>query len=80
MTLTQVQQQAEAIGALFPLSLASEGSCQIGGNLATNAGGMQVLSYGNTRDTGAGAGGRAAGRRGVERPENACARTTPATI
>jgi FAD/FMN-containing dehydrogenase len=50
MTLAQVQQEADAAGTLFPLSLASEGSCQIGGNLATNAGGMQVLSYGNARD------------------------------
>ncbi len=35
---------------LFPLSLAAEGSCQIGGNLSTNAGGVQVLRYGNTRE------------------------------
>jgi FAD/FMN-containing dehydrogenase len=38
------------VGCLFPLSLASEGSCRIGGNLATNAGGTSVLRYGNTRD------------------------------
>jgi FAD/FMN-containing dehydrogenase len=37
-------------GFLFPLSLAAEGSCTIGGNLATNAGGTQVLRYGNARD------------------------------
>jgi FAD/FMN-containing dehydrogenase len=37
-------------GRLFPLSLAAEGSCQIGGNLSTNAGGVQVLRYGNTRE------------------------------
>ncbi|RYF64518.1 MAG: FAD-binding oxidoreductase, partial [Comamonadaceae bacterium] len=37
-------------GLLFPLSLAAEGSCTIGGNLATNAGGTQVVRYGNTRD------------------------------
>ena len=37
-------------GALFPLSLAAEGSCRIGGNLATNAGGINVLRYGNARD------------------------------
>lgn len=48
--LQQVQAQAQAAGLLFPLSLASEGSCTIGGNLATNAGGTQVLRYGNARD------------------------------
>jgi FAD/FMN-containing dehydrogenase len=48
--LQTVQQAADAAGFLFPLSLASEGSCQIGGNLATNAGGTQVLRYGNARD------------------------------
>jgi len=50
MTLLDVQQAAENAGALFPLSLASEGSCTIGGNLATNAGGTAVLAYGNARD------------------------------
>ena len=48
--LQSVQQAAEAEGLLFPLSLAAEGSCTIGGNLATNAGGTQVLRYGNARD------------------------------
>jgi FAD/FMN-containing dehydrogenase len=48
--LEAVQQQAAAQGLLFPLSLAAEGSCTIGGNLATNAGGTQVLRYGNARD------------------------------
>jgi FAD/FMN-containing dehydrogenase len=48
--LTAVQQAAENAGRLFPLSLAAEGSCTIGGNLATNAGGTQVLRYGNTRE------------------------------
>jgi FAD/FMN-containing dehydrogenase len=48
--LETVQQQARAQGLLFPLSLAAEGSCTIGGNLATNAGGTQVLRYGNTRE------------------------------
>ncbi|MCA0920841.1 FAD-binding oxidoreductase [Pseudooceanicola nanhaiensis] len=48
--LLTVQQAAEEAGRLFPLSLASEGSCQIGGNLATNAGGTAVLRYGNTRE------------------------------
>ncbi|MDR2625717.1 MAG: FAD-binding oxidoreductase [Zoogloeaceae bacterium] len=49
-TLAQVQAAARAQNRLFPLSLASEGSCQIGGNLATNAGGVQVLRYGAMRD------------------------------
>jgi FAD/FMN-containing dehydrogenase len=49
-TLAAVQAVAESIDRLFPLSLASEGSCLIGGNLSTNAGGVQVLRYGNTRD------------------------------
>jgi FAD/FMN-containing dehydrogenase len=49
-TLAAVQQAAQAVDRLFPLALASEGSCQIGGNLSTNAGGVQVLRYGNTRE------------------------------
>ncbi|RXZ32750.1 FAD-binding oxidoreductase [Oxalobacteraceae bacterium CAVE-383] len=48
--LQAVQQRAAEHGRLFPLSLASEGSCTIGGNLSTNAGGTGVLRYGNTRD------------------------------
>jgi FAD/FMN-containing dehydrogenase len=48
--LQNVQQAAYDAGRLFPLSLAAEGSCTIGGNLATNAGGTQVLRYGNTRE------------------------------
>jgi FAD/FMN-containing dehydrogenase len=48
--LANVQQAAREAGRLFPLSLAAEGSCTIGGNLATNAGGVQVLRYGNARD------------------------------
>ncbi|MDR7037602.1 FAD/FMN-containing dehydrogenase [Methylobacterium sp. BE186] len=48
--LADVQAAAEAAGMLFPLSLAAEGSCRIGGNLATNAGGTAVLAYGNARD------------------------------
>lgn len=50
LTLADVQAAALEVGALFPLSLASEGSCRIGGNLAANAGGVQVLAYGNARD------------------------------
>ena len=49
-TLAAVQEAARAVDRLFPLALASEGTCQIGGNLSTNAGGVQVLRYGNTRD------------------------------
>lgn len=49
-TLAAVQAAAMEHGLLFPLSLASEGSCQIGGNLAANAGGVHVLRYGNTRE------------------------------
>ena len=48
--LVDVQQAAEAAGRLFPLSLGAEGSCLIGGNISTNAGGVNVLHYGNTRD------------------------------
>jgi FAD/FMN-containing dehydrogenase len=48
--LHQIQQAAADAGLLFPLSLAAEGSCTIGGNLSTNAGGTAVLRYGNTRE------------------------------
>ncbi|MFS2002179.1 FAD-binding oxidoreductase [Duganella sp. CT11-25] len=48
--LQQIQEAAAAQGCLFPLSLAAEGSCTIGGNLSTNAGGTAVLRYGNTRE------------------------------
>src|SRR3954454_25051398 len=48
--LAAVQKSADAAGRLFPLSLAAEGSCQIGGNLSTNAGGVNVLRYGNARE------------------------------
>ena len=49
-TLAAVQAAARQAGRLFPLMLASQGSCQIGGNLSTNAGGVQVLRYGNMRE------------------------------
>jgi len=48
--LQRVQQAAAEQGLLFPLSLAAEGSCTLGGNLATNAGGTQVLRWGNARE------------------------------
>ncbi|SME97169.1 4-phosphoerythronate dehydrogenase (FAD-dependent) [Tistlia consotensis] len=48
--LQEVQQAAAAADRLFPLSLGAEGSCRIGGNISTNAGGVQVLRYGNTRE------------------------------
>jgi FAD/FMN-containing dehydrogenase len=48
--LAQVQDAAAGVGRLFPLSLASEGSATVGGVLATNAGGVNVLRYGNARD------------------------------
>jgi FAD/FMN-containing dehydrogenase len=48
--LADIQQAAQDAGCLFPLSLAAEGSCSIGGNLSTNAGGTAVLRYGNMRE------------------------------
>ena len=76
--LADVQAAAEEAGALFPLSLGAEGSCRIGGNLATNAGGMTVVRYGNARDMVLGL--------EVVLPDGriwdgcgGCARTTPAT-
>ncbi|NKB43364.1 MAG: FAD-binding protein, partial [Alphaproteobacteria bacterium] len=48
--LADIQNKADDADCLFPLSLGAEGSCQIGGNLATNAGGINVLRYGNARD------------------------------
>ncbi len=48
--LQSIQEACEQDGFLFPLSLASEGSCTIGGNLGTNAGGTQVVRFGNTRE------------------------------
>jgi FAD/FMN-containing dehydrogenase len=48
--LSHIQQAAEDVGFLFPLSLGAEETCHIGGNISTNAGGVQVLRYGNTRD------------------------------
>lgn len=48
--LADVQAAARGAGRLFPLSLGAEGTCQVGGNLSTNAGGVHVLRYGNARD------------------------------
>jgi FAD/FMN-containing dehydrogenase len=50
MILQHVQEEAAKVDRFFPMSLPSEGSCMIGGNLATNAGGTGVIAYGNTRD------------------------------
>ncbi len=50
VVLKTIQQAAAEHDRLFPLSLGAEGSCTIGGNLSTNAGGVQVLHYGNTRN------------------------------
>ena len=50
VTLDAVQKASADVDRLFPLSLGSEGTCQIGGNLSTNAGGTAVLAYGNARD------------------------------
>ncbi len=49
VTLAEIRKAADDVDRLFPLSLASEGSCQVGGNLATNAGGVHVLAYGSAR-------------------------------
>ncbi|MFP6664465.1 MAG: FAD-binding oxidoreductase [Deltaproteobacteria bacterium] len=50
LLLADAQRTAAEVDRLFPLSLASEGSCRIGGNLSTNAGGVHVLRYGNMRE------------------------------
>ncbi len=50
VVLQQIQEEARKVNRLFPLSLGAQGSCRIGGNISTNAGGIQVLRYGNTRN------------------------------
>jgi FAD/FMN-containing dehydrogenase len=77
--LAEAQSAARDAQRLFPLSLGSEGTAQIGGNLSTNAGGTAVLRYGMMRDLVLGlevvlADGR------VLMGSRACARTTPATM
>lgn len=49
-TLAAIQQEAAGAGRLFPMALGSQGSCQIGGNISTNAGGTALLRFGNMRD------------------------------
>mgnify|MGYP000328954792 CR=1 FL=1 len=78
-TLQQVQQAAADAGWLYPLRMGSEGSCTVGGNLATNAGGTQVLRYGNARELCLGL--EAVTPQGaIWHGCMACAKTTPATI
>src|SRR5690606_34200695 len=50
VVLQEIQRAAADANRLFPLSLGAEGTCQIGGNISTNAGGIQVLRYGNMRN------------------------------
>ena len=69
LVLAQAQQVAATAGRLFPLSLASEGSAQIGGVLATNAGGLAVLAYGSAARPHSWARSRAGRRAGVERAQ-----------
>jgi FAD/FMN-containing dehydrogenase len=78
--LQNVQQAAAEAGRLFPLSLASEGSCQIGGNIACNAGGLNVLRYGTMRDLVLGAGSGIAQWRVDFAFAAPCIKTPPAMI
>ena len=77
--LADLQRAAAEADRLFPLSLGAEGSCQIGGNLSTNAGGTAVLRYGNARDLVLGLEVVLPDGQIWHGPERACARTTPAT-
>ena len=77
--LANLQQVARDAGRLFPLSLAAEGSCTVGGNLSTNAGGVQVLRYGNTRELVLGLEVVLRRRARSGTACAVCARTTPAT-
>jgi len=77
--LQDVHAAALTANRLFPLSLAAQGSCQIGGNLATNAGGVNVLRYGSARDLCLGLEAVLADGQ-IWHGLSACARTTPAMI
>ena len=77
--LADVQRAADDADRLFPLSLGSEGTCQIGGNLSTNAGGTSVLRYGMMRDLVLGLEVVLADGRVPSRRSEPCARTTPVT-
>ena len=77
--LADVQAAAREAGRLFPLSLASEGSARIGGLLGTNAGGVNVLRYGNARDLCLGVEAVMADGSGAARAAAGSARTTSAT-
>ena len=79
VVLKEIQNAADRADRLFPLSLGAEGSCQIGGNISTNAGGVQRAALRQHAQPRARAGGGAARRPRLGRPAGACARTTPAT-
>ena len=79
VVLKQIQDAADATDRLFPLSLGAEGSCQIGGNISTNAGGVQVLALRQCPCAGARARGGLARWPHLGWSCAACARTTPAT-
>ena len=79
VTLQAAQDMAAAEGCLLPLSISAEGSAQIGGVLATNAGGNNTVRYGNARDLVLGLEAVLPDGLGVERVCAGCARTIPAT-
>ena len=79
VVLQIAQQRAAEVDRLFPLSLGAEGSCTIGGNLSTNAGGTTALAYGVAREMALGAGSGAGGRAHSQQPVEAEERTTPVT-
>lgn len=68
--LAEMKERLAEKGMFFPLALGAQGSCRIGGNVSTNAGGVNVLRYGMTRELVLGAGGGPAGRQRVQRPFN----------